>query len=133
METFEVESCVQGHHVYQRIWTPTLGEELHCEREDANSKDLYAVAVIKGRDTVGHVPRRISAACSLFLRRGRRIGCIIMASRLLLCINCWCFFILAIPISIAKSPNLTSRQIYRLYGIHLQCWVQVQCCIIGLK
>ena len=72
---------MRGHHVYQRIWTPTLGEELHCEREDANSKDPYAVAVIKGRDTIGHVPRRISAACSLFLRRGGRIGCIITASR----------------------------------------------------
>ena len=59
---------MRGHHVYQRIWTPTLGEELHCEREDANSKDPCAVAVIKGRDTVGHVHRRISAACSLFLR-----------------------------------------------------------------
>ena len=46
METFEVESSVRGHQVYQHIRTPTLGEELHCEREDANSKNPYAVAVI---------------------------------------------------------------------------------------
>ena len=81
METVEVDSCVRGHHIYNRIWTPTLGEELQCVTEDSNDKDPYAVAVMKRDDIVGHVPRRISAACSLFLRRGGMIDCIITASR----------------------------------------------------
>ena len=37
--------------------------------------------------------------------------------RLLLCLKCLRIFILAIPISTAKSPNLISRQIYLLYGM----------------
>ena len=28
MDSFEVESCVRGHHVYKSKWTLTLGEEL---------------------------------------------------------------------------------------------------------
>ena len=76
METIEVASCVWGHHVYNRIWTPTLGEELQCITEDSNDSDPYTVAVMKWDDIVGHVPRRISAACSLFLRRAGMTDCI---------------------------------------------------------
>ena len=55
-------------------------EELQCTREVSNDKNRYAVTVMKGYDIVGHVPRRISATCSLFLRRGSRIEGIIMAT-----------------------------------------------------
>ena len=81
METIEVASCVRGHHVYNRIRTPTLGEELQCVTEDSNDSDPYAVAVMKWDDIVGHVPWRISAACSLLLRRGGVIDCIMTGSR----------------------------------------------------
>ena len=45
---YEVKSCVRGHHVYHRIWTPTIGEELTCQMqsEPQNTRDPYAVAVI---------------------------------------------------------------------------------------
>ena len=43
----EVDSCVRGYHVYQYTWTPLVGEELHCEREE-NIHDHYAVVVKKG-------------------------------------------------------------------------------------
>ena len=66
METIEVASCVQGQ-VYDRIWTPTLGEEPQCVTEDSNDNDPYAVAVMKWDDIVGRVPRQISAAYSLFV------------------------------------------------------------------
>ena len=33
METIQVESAVCGYHVYQSIWTPTIGETLVCKRE----------------------------------------------------------------------------------------------------
>jgi len=28
METYEVDSCVCGHHVFRGIWNPTIGEQL---------------------------------------------------------------------------------------------------------
>ena len=68
MEVLQVESCVQGHHIYKRIWNLTVGEELSCMRKTINSKDPYAVAIICNSAVVGLVPCRISAACALFLR-----------------------------------------------------------------
>ena len=52
------------------IWIPFTGE---WQREEANKQDLYGVAIAKrtaGHRTkvVGYVPRRISAACTLFLQ-----------------------------------------------------------------
>ena len=29
-------SCVQGHHVYKRTWTPSVGEEFSCKQESGN-------------------------------------------------------------------------------------------------
>ena len=68
METFQVNSCIQGYHT---------GEELNCVRERTNTEDPYAVAAIRRYAVaairkcavVGHVPRNMSAACALFLRR----------------------------------------------------------------
>ena len=69
METYEIDSCVRGFHVYKESWAPSLGDEHECQRERGNSEDPYAVAVMHRRlGVVGHVPRLISAACSLFLR-----------------------------------------------------------------
>ena len=72
---FGVESIIRGYHEYQMIWNnPLIGEELPCECEPGNSHDSYAVAVKKEIGTcrrnqiVGHVPRRLSTICSLFIR-----------------------------------------------------------------
>ena len=65
MEMHVVESCVHGFHVYQDIWTLTTGERLSCQTEDSNAFDPYAVAIRKSANVIGHVPRKISAACSL--------------------------------------------------------------------
>ena len=81
MDTFVAESCIRGHHVYQREWTPILGEELQRQRESTNANDPYAVAVRKDDNVVGHVPRRISAACSLFIQKGGHIVCILFEVR----------------------------------------------------
>ena len=66
METFQVESCVRGHHIYKYIF---FGEVLQYTRELENTKDRYAVAVVRiYRSTVvGHIPRKIAAASALFL------------------------------------------------------------------
>ena len=42
--TLQVESCVQGHHIYKRTWNPTFGEELSCVQETTNSEDVYAAS-----------------------------------------------------------------------------------------
>ena len=77
-----IDSCVWGHHVSKTFWSPTLGEELLCERESGNLADPYAVAVLKDAVTViGHVPKKISAACSLFLRENGTIWCTITGNR----------------------------------------------------
>ena len=79
---YEIESCIRGYHIYKNLWTSFVGESLECNRETDNTEDPYAVCVIKGRDTiVGHVPRKISAACSLFLRANGTITCIVTAGR----------------------------------------------------
>ncbi len=71
--TFTVESTVRGYHVYRAVWDASNEEELSCERESGNPHDLYAVAIARAGVTVGHVPRKISSVCSLFLRRGGSI------------------------------------------------------------
>ena len=67
---YVVESCIRGHHVSKDFWTPLINEVLVCAQENENPHDPYAVAVKKGSLVVGHVPRKISAVCSLFLRIG---------------------------------------------------------------
>ena len=75
MEVHKVESCVQGFHIYANIWSPTVGDVLNCERECRNPSDLYAVAIKNGASVIGHVPRKLSAACSLFLSLGGTMNC----------------------------------------------------------
>ena len=84
--TFTFESMIRGYHEYQLIWgVPDVGEELNCYRELGNSHNPYAVAVKKwiGGEirVVGHLPRIISAICSLFIRRGGSILCTVSGSR----------------------------------------------------
>ena len=78
---FEVPSCIRGYHVYHEIWSPVLGEILHCERERNNSSDQYAVAVKKDDEIVSHLPRKLSHVCWIFLRRGGTITCKVSGRR----------------------------------------------------
>ena len=80
MEEFEIGSCVGGYCVYKAIWAAAAGEELTCEREPHNVQDRYAVSVKRGV-VVGHLPRKISRLCSLFLRRGGIIICTVSGGR----------------------------------------------------
>lgn len=70
MGTLMVQSCIRGHHVYKSIWTPEHGELVVCKQEFGNIMDPYAVAVVRQGSIVGHIPRKISAICHLFLRHG---------------------------------------------------------------
>ena len=80
-ETFSVEAMVRGYHVYQNIWDADLGEQLSCWREPTNSRDPFAVVVVQSHVIVGHIPRKISTVCSMFLLQGGTIRCRVTASR----------------------------------------------------
>lgn len=58
-EEFKVACCIRGYHVYNQIWTATMGEVLACEREPTNEQDRYAVAVLKSGTIVGHLPKGV--------------------------------------------------------------------------
>jgi len=79
--SLEIESSVCGYHYYQDIWVPVIGEELECEQESGNLHDRYAVAVLKAEVIVGHVPRKISTLCFIFIRNGGSISSTITGSR----------------------------------------------------
>ena len=85
MESFEVQSYVRGHHIYQSVWKPRIGQSLQCEHEQGNLKGPYAIAILDNTcryiKTVGHLLRKISAACSVFLRKGGHITYIVIAHR----------------------------------------------------
>ena len=58
MET--LVSAVRGYHVYQDVFTQSIGEKLVAKREFNNTMDKQAVKVVKGDETVGHLPRKFS-------------------------------------------------------------------------
>ena len=80
-DTIKRTCCVHDYHVYKEIWEAAVGEILMCEREPRNTADRYAVAVKKGRTIIGHLPRKVSRVCSLFLQRGRIIHCTVTRRR----------------------------------------------------
>ena len=59
-DLYVMESVVRGHHVYKRIWTPRVGEQLQLKHEEDNSNDVRAVAIAKDGIIVGHLPRELA-------------------------------------------------------------------------
>ena len=59
-EEAHLSSCIRGYHIYNAIWSGTVGEELQSAREVENAKDRYAISILKGSDVVGHLPQYIS-------------------------------------------------------------------------
>ena len=49
--------------MYQRIWTPHVGEKATMVREPGNEHDRFAVAVFEDKTlcTIGHLPGEISS------------------------------------------------------------------------
>ena len=76
-----IKLCVHGYYVYKDIWEAAIREELPCEREARNSKDRYAITVKKDGTVVGHLSRKISHLCSIFLRRGNIVCCMSTSGR----------------------------------------------------
>ena len=72
---------IRGYHIYKEIWEASYGETFDCMRETGNSFDPFAVAVVRDGEIIGHVPKLISAASSLFLQHGGLIKCKVTGSR----------------------------------------------------
>ena len=49
---FNIERIVRRYHAYQSV-SVTVSEKLPCQREGANSEDLFAVAVMTGELIIG--------------------------------------------------------------------------------
>ena len=68
-------TCMRGYHVYQNDWMPVLCEVLHCSCEISNVHNPFAIKVTKDGNIVGHLPKKISSTCSLFIRKRGIIYC----------------------------------------------------------
>ena len=69
METFAFTSAVRGYHVYQDLFTPSIGENLVVKREFNNAMDKQAVKGVRGDETVGQLPHKFSWIVWYFLAR----------------------------------------------------------------
>ena len=74
----DVDCCIRGYHVYKAIWRAAITETLDCEREPTNASDRY---VVRGGVIIGHLLRKISRVCSIFLRRGGTIRCVVVGTK----------------------------------------------------
>ena len=72
---------VRDYHVYQDEWDAVIGEVLQCQRETGNRHDPYAVVTLSDGRVVGHMPRKFSPVCSIFIRCGGSITCTVSDRR----------------------------------------------------
>ena len=52
---------------YFPVWKPSIGEKLVAKREFNNPMDKHAVKVVKGNETVSHLPSEFSRIAWYFL------------------------------------------------------------------
>jgi len=70
---FKFTSAVRGYHIYKEIWEPNVGDKFVALRELHNQFDKYAIKVLNGEETVGHLPREYSRITWYFLAHGGSI------------------------------------------------------------
>ena len=84
-----MNSFIRGHHEYQDIWTPEIGDEYELKREPLYTVDHNAVATVRKRDggrsrtkcihenelngktVLGHVPKLMALWRTKFLKSQR--------------------------------------------------------------
>jgi len=72
---FAITFIARGNHVYKDIWAAEIGSELPCFVEPHNREDCYVVAVMDSTSIVGHVSKKISYICYIFLLHSGLIIC----------------------------------------------------------
>lgn len=80
-ENFMLESSVRGHHIYKRVWTPVIGQQLQVQAQRGNTHGRHAVSTVHAGVIVGHMPREIAKTASYFLQHGGRITCEVTGRR----------------------------------------------------
>ena len=80
MEMFAFVSAA-CYHVYQDLFTPSIGEKFVAKREFNNTMDKQAVKVVKGDKTVGHLPRKFSRIVWYFLAHSGEISVEVISRR----------------------------------------------------
>ena len=60
-------STVRGYHVYQDLWKSSIGEKLVAKQEFNDLIGKHAMKEVKGNETVGHLPRKLSQLVQNFL------------------------------------------------------------------
>jgi len=81
MVRYNINSVVQGHHVYKTGWMPLIGEQLYLEKESRNPHDDFAVVVIKDHQIVGHIPEEFLRITWHFISHGGSLSCHITGRR----------------------------------------------------
>lgn len=83
VSSVRIQSFVRGYHVYNRIWTPFIGEVATTTIENSNPHNRHAIAVLEGESLccVGHIPREISRDCAFFIRTGGTINVVVTGER----------------------------------------------------
>ena len=78
---FVTESSIQAYRVYMSIWSPEIGETLSTKKEHNKPHDIFTVAVMKGKLSVGRIPKEISKICWFFLHKEGMICCTVKDKR----------------------------------------------------
>ena len=81
MQNGHSSHTVRGYHVYKDIWEVAVGETVVCVLEPSNFHDRNAIAVEKDRRIFGHLPRKVSCVCAVFLKVGGTIRCTVTRRR----------------------------------------------------
>ena len=77
----EFESVARGHHIYEKVWKPVVGEKLtrkHDTREEAKLYDEFSVGIYclstssaQDQELVGHLPIELPfPLCKVLSREG---------------------------------------------------------------
>ena len=64
---FNFNLFIRGHHVYQHIWTPIVGEKYRCIWAIENKQDKNTIAVVHEEIVVRHIPMAVSKYVNMFL------------------------------------------------------------------
>ena len=51
--SFSSSGVIQGYHMYQKIWTPHVGEKVTTVRKSGNEHDQFAVVVLEDETCTG--------------------------------------------------------------------------------
>ena len=60
--------------MFIKTWKPSIGVKLVAKREVDNPMDMHAVKVVRGKETVGHLPCEFSRIMWYFLARSGEIS-----------------------------------------------------------